>query len=150
MLTKPNPFGISLNHKHNALFIPEYLSVYPTNKDILLHHQSTTIKIRKLTMIHYSCLLPPHLSSASCTKNVLYSKKNQSRTTCCTGLLYLYFLSAWTGSDFILTFMTGNSWRLQDSYFVRFPSNWVCLMFFMIRFRLCISLPQAITDLLSL
>jgi hypothetical protein len=60
------------------------LCVFPTNKNIFLHNHNTTIKIRKLILMHlYHVILRSYSHSAHCPSNVLYSKRIQSRITHC-------------------------------------------------------------------
>lgn len=55
--------------------------VFSTNKDILLHNINITVKIRKLTVIHYyHLILRPHSSFVNWSNNVLYNNRTRSRT----------------------------------------------------------------------
>lgn len=60
---------VFLNHLRISDMMPRLQILYyifPTNKDILQQNHSTTIKIRKLTLLRYYCsILGPHSNFAT-------------------------------------------------------------------------------------
>lgn len=94
------------------------------------HNHNTTIKIGKLTLMHYYHLIHTlHPNFICCFKNAPYTKKIQSRIMCCILLSCLFSLLQIVISS--LCFLV--FYNLDT--FEECLSIWVCLMCLIIRFR---------------
>lgn len=118
---------------------PKYCNIFLTSKDILLQNCITTIKIRKLTLIHHcNLILMPHSVFTSCPNKGFYRKRIQFRILCWASVsisLICFILEHFP--SLCLIFMTLKLLKITDQFFCRMSlnfclydiSSWIELMY---------------------
>lgn len=99
--------------------------MFPINKNIFLHVLNITIKIRKLTLIHYYYIICRHQSRLLIVPTILFfwAKRSSSESQVLFSC-HVFFVSFGL-EKFLILSLTSSSWhfwRLQDSDFIGSPS----------------------------
>lgn len=103
--------------------------VFPTSKAVVLHNLNRTIKIRKLTVMHYyHLILRPHSGFTRCPITVLYSKRIQFRAHTLSlvsfSLEQFFNLLFLTLKKLFLTFVTLPLLKITGQFFFRISLCW--------------------------